>query len=590
MDSEDEVRKKASETIGLSIKNKKGINGFKQGTGQITTFETLGIGNDPHEPDGWYLPNNHQNVAIILEFKKPSIDILNSLHANNEIKRNCNIVLKHGYNKVVGILYNGKDIRVYKNNKKISTLPKLQSKYFYFDLFTNKKLNKQKIYKLTKKINDNLHINFGIKNLYHRMIFTACALVAERYDAKLENLKDMDFGTIRERITKVLKKQLSRAINRNEKLNTLIHIYNKIDMNNPNNQDAIRKFITNVVAISKQINSHSWNGEDVMGIFFNEFNRYKPKSEEGQIFTPEHITDFMYQLLNCNSNDCILDATCGSGGFLVKAMSNMIKSVGDGEDKASKNKRSHIKSHQLFGVELDKEIYALACANMLIHKDGKTNLIQDDSRYSNVSNWIKSKPITKVLMNPPYENKYGCLKIVDNVLNSVQRGTKCAFILPTNKLERGTKRYIRHIVNHNNIKMIIKMPTDLFFGVGIETSIFVIIAGEKQDDEIFGCYMKNDGFETVKNEGRHDTHNKWSRIEDYWLTVIKHRNDDKYHTAQWINPKKHLSYQMPKKPFKVTSKDFENVALEYELYKKHINIKKMNKKIINYVLFGKARK
>ena len=34
--------------------------------------------------------------------------------------------------------------------------------------------------------------------------------------------------------------------------------------------------------------------------------------------------------------------------------------------------------------------------------------------------------ITKVLMNPPYERKYGCMKIVKNVLDSVPKGTPCA--------------------------------------------------------------------------------------------------------------------------------------------------------------------
>lgn len=67
---------------------------------------------------------------------------------------------------------------------------------------------------------------------------------------------------------------------------------------------------------------------------------------------------------------------------------------------------------------------------MLIHKDGKTNLEQLDTRTEEACEWIKSKKITKVLMNPPYERKYGCLKIVENVLKSVPVGTKCAFILP----------------------------------------------------------------------------------------------------------------------------------------------------------------
>lgn len=55
--------------------------------------------------------------------------------------------------------------------------------------------------------------------------------------------------------------------------------------------------------------------EDVMGIFFNEFNRYKKKSESGQVFTPDHITSFMYRLIEVNQNDKVLDAACGSGAF-----------------------------------------------------------------------------------------------------------------------------------------------------------------------------------------------------------------------------------------------------------------------------------
>lgn len=90
----------------------------------------------------------------------------------------------------------------------------------------------------------------------------------------------------------------------------------------------------------------------MMGIFFSEFNRYKKKSESGQIFTPEHITDFMYQIPEVNKDDCVLDGTCGSGSFLVKSMANMI--------------------HEAGGKNTDA-----ACR------------------------WIKSKPITKVLMNPP---------------------------------------------------------------------------------------------------------------------------------------------------------------------------------------------
>lgn len=143
-----------------------------------------------------------------------------------------------------------------------------------------------------------------------------------------------------------------------------------------------------------------------MGIFFNEFNRYKKKSESGQVFTPDRVTSLMYRLIGVNKDDVILDATCGSGAFLVKAMCNMISEAGGINTLTAKN----IKSRQLYGIEFDREIYALACANMLIHKDGKTNLTQLDSRIEEVCDWIKSKPITKVLMNPPFENNMAIFK------------------------------------------------------------------------------------------------------------------------------------------------------------------------------------
>ena len=57
-------------------------------------------------------------------------------------------------------------------------------------------------------------------------------------------------------------------------------------------KDLIAQFIGWIEEISACINSDAWRGEDVMGIFFNEFNRYKKQNEGGQVFTPEHITGF----------------------------------------------------------------------------------------------------------------------------------------------------------------------------------------------------------------------------------------------------------------------------------------------------------
>ena len=570
--TEDEVRDSAKILLGFD----KVEANVKQGTGQITTFNQLGFKGIIDKPDGWYFPDDRTLPAIILETKSEKEDI-SSLKWENELKKNIGIVNKK-YKNVCGILYNGVDVKVFKNDIELSNIEisnALQDKSYYLSLFTQDTIDKQHIYNLTKRINDCLHTEFGIKNLYHRMIFTACALVAKRYGAILVN--NMDFTLMKNSILSTLSKSLEDSRKQNLKLDLLTEVYSEIKMNNTTNQDAINNFIDWVSEISDCVNSDYWNGEDVMGIFFNEFNRYKKKSESGQVFTPDHITSFMYRLIEVNQNDKILDAACGSGAFLVKAMCNMMKEAGGINTK----KASQIKDTQLYGIEFDREIFALACANMLIHKDGKTNLEHLDSRTKEACDWIKSKKITKVLMNPPFETKYGCLTIVENVLKSVPRNTKCAFILPDKKLEKDKKG--RKLLKHSTIEKIIKLPEKIF-SEGVTTSIFIFTAGVPQNDkEIFACYIKEDGLETVKNQGRQDVKDKWQSIEDRWVDIIyKQSGED---TIQWIKPTEHLSYQMPEKPFEIYEEDFAKTMMDYLMFKQGIDVKEFSDALIKKVMY-----
>ena len=564
--TEDQVRDQAAKILKFET-----TDNVKAGVGQLTSFNQLGFAGVKDRPDGWYLPNNVEDTAIILETKNSNQKLENYI---DEIVKNCNIVLEK-YKKVIGILYNGNDVIVLKNNEVIDTVNKLQNKEYLISLFKINKIDKQKIYGLTKKINDCLHTEFGIKNLYHRMIFTACALVAKRYGAML--IKGMNYPTFHTLIHSTLSKSLEENRKQNQKLDILLEVYSEIKMNSTDNQEAIDNFIEWISEISECVNSDYWNGEDVMGIFFNEFNRYKKKSESGQVFTPEHVTSFMYRLIGVGKDDRVLDAACGSGGFLVKSMSNMIKESGGIQtDKAKK-----IKSQQLFGIEFDREIFALACANMLIHKDGKTNLEQLDSRTLKAGEWIREKKITKVLMNPPFERKYGCLKIVENVLDNVPQHTMCAFILPDKKLEKDNSA---SILKHHQLQKIIKLPEKVF-SEGVTTSVFIFEAGIPQNNkEIFTCYIEDDGLETVKNQGRHDIKDRWQEIEDKFVDIIHKQSGDD--TIQWIKPEEHLSYQMPEKEFEIFEEDFTKTMMDYIMYREGIDVKKFSDKLIEKVMYS----
>lgn len=579
--TEDVVRDMARDILGLTDTPLA-----RAGTGQITTFNQLGFLGVFDKPDGWYLPFNQNDVALILEAKSSKI----SLGPNqvNELLKNIRIV-QNQYSKVIGILYNGDEVRVFKGIDEYKAPSALQDLHYYLSLYTVDSIDKERIYELTAKINNCLHSEFGIKNLYHRMIFTACALVAKRYNALM--IKGMDYSTFTNSIQSSIGKALIRDKKQNQKLELLLDVFSEIRMNlNVNSEDdkeqqhvkdLIGLFIDWVTEISDCLNSDAWRGEDVMGIFFNEFNRYKKKSEAGQIFTPEHITDFMYKILEVDQDDHVLDATCGSGGFLVKAMANMIYEAGGMQTK----KATEIKAHQLFGIEFDREIYALACANMLIHKDGKTNLEQLDARTSEAGNWISTKAITKVLMNPPYETKYGCITIVENVLDHVPSHTPCAFILPDKKLEKASKAQIRRILKHHRLRKVIKLPEDLFFNVGVNTSIFIFESGIPQNrNEFFACYMDSDGLVTVKNKGRHDIHKKWLGIESYWLNVISKQSGDA--SCQWIDPSEHLSYQAPQKAFEICEEDFRKTAMDYLMFQQGLDSKSLENQLLTAAMYS----
>ena len=377
-----------------------------------------------------------------------------------------------------------------------------------------------------------------MQNLTQRMIFTACALVADRKGANLENLKNLSFSLLKYQIIEILEKSYSEEMRSNEKLKIIKEQHQKITCDKENDINAIGDFIDNVIQISKYIQSNDWQGEDVMAIFFNEFNRYLPKKPDyGQVFTPDNVVSLMYRLIEANYKDKILDAACGSRAFLVKAMGNMTREVG--------------------GITNDKE----------------------------VCDWIKSKNITKVLMNPPYEKKYGVMGIVENVLNNVNEGAMCAFLLPDNKLEISRKTVERWLKKHSLLK-IIKLPDNTFTGkASVNVSIFIFKAHEPQKEkEIFACWIKEDGLETVKNKGRQDIKGKWkNELEDYWYNIIYKQSGNE--TCQWIKPSENLSYKMPETPFEISENDFRKVVLDYILFERGIDKKEFEKTILEKVLY-----
>jgi type I restriction-modification system DNA methylase subunit len=390
-------------------------------------------------------------------------------------------------------------------------------------------------------------------------MFTGLALVGIRI-AKEEkiNVPTTSFDDMKNSISNIIKNRIpTNSKHKDSKLNLLSEEFSKISLNESNEID-VQEIYEDIAKISEWINSYSWEGKDAMAIFFNEFRRYAKKSEHGQVFTPEIWTDLMYRLIGVNYTSRVLDAACGSGTFLTKSMSKMIKEKRTNEKSIKGN---------LFGIEWAKELYVLACVNMLMHKDGKSNIIQQDSTKEETGEWIKEQNINKVLMNPPFEGQTG-IKIVKNVLDNVEENSVCAFILPDRTLYTKSSKIVKGILSKHTLEKIIKMPDKVWAGIaGATTSIFIFKTGNPHaNKEITKYWIKEDELVTIKNGGRQDVHNRWTddgtdNLLKYWVDII---NNTREHETKQVS--RELEYVVPQKEVVLTEEDFQKVVLDRILF------------------------
>lgn len=129
-------------------------------------------------------------------------------------------------------------------------------------------------------------------------------------------------------------------------------------------EDILQFIDDNVVPY---INDKSTAGQDLLNLFFTTFNKYVGKSDKNQAFTPDHICDFMSKAVGVNKNSRVLDPCCGSGAFLVRAMTDAM------DDCDTEEEREEVKKNQIFGIEYEEGAFGLSSTNMLIHGDGNSN-------------------------------------------------------------------------------------------------------------------------------------------------------------------------------------------------------------------------
>lgn len=265
---------------------------------------------------------------------------------------------------------------------------------------------------------------------------------------------------------------------------------------------------------------------DVVGQFYGEFLKYTggDKKALGIVLTPRHVTELFALLANVKKDSRVLDICCGTGGFLISAMGQMMKSA------LTEKAKEAIRQNGLVGVEAQPTMYALAASNMILRGDGKANLYQGSCFDGKIVAQIKTHQCDVGMINPPYsqtEPEYHELKYVQKMLECLTKGgTGIAIVPVTCAVALHSMR--DELLKEHTLEAVMSMPPELFHPVGVITCIMVFTAHvphEDSDRSTWFGYWRDDGFIKTKHLGRVDPQKRWPFIRDAWVKSFRDRDE-----------------------------------------------------------------
>lgn len=487
------------------------------------------------------------------------------------------------------------------DDHKIIEETKLRSFEEYEEICFGKVNDKIKVIDSIKTLNEKLH-SYGV-NEKLRSQFVGTCLLALKNGLLYENVREtispktgkplnpesVVINNIKDILEGLLTK--SGSINKASKLAILNNkVLDDQDVQSLTYKELsdILKFID--VNIVPFINDKNTAGQDLLNLFFTTFNKYVGKSDKNQAFTPDHICSFMSKVVGVNKNSRVLDPCCGSGAFLVRAMTDAM------DDCETEKEREKVKQEQIFGIEYEAGAFGLSSTNMLIHGDGNSNVVQDS--LFNKGKWIEENNINIVLMNPPYNaTKKFCnpdytknwdskkkedpskgFHFVEWVAKHVSPLCKIAVLLPMQAAigsSNDVKEFKKKMLDNYTLDAVFSLPVELFYPGAAAVAVCMIFdlsqKHEKSNKETFFGYYRDDNFTKRKGLGRiemtdENGNSLWAKTEKLWLDLYKNKKEvaglSVMKKVNWSDEWLAEAY-METDYKKLEVKDFQNVINSY---------------------------
>ena len=133
---------------------------------------------------------------------------------------------------------------------------------------------------------------------------------------------------------------------------------------------------------------------DIKGKAYEEIVGANLRGDRGEFFTPRNVMKMTVEMIHPQIGERVLDSSCGTGGFLVTAMTHAIAQLEQQMELSLKTKCSQwdmdtVRAYQdkiaemaasdYFGFDLNPDLVKATKMNMVMNNDGSGNILQTNS-------------------------------------------------------------------------------------------------------------------------------------------------------------------------------------------------------------------